>query len=267
MSAARASSAVGRAGFWAAAATATTAVASLGLAVTTPPRSGPSCRTGCITYPYTDAAVFVPRDYLWMYPALLMAVAFLVLAVHIHGAVPAVRWPLSRTGVCFVAIGTGTLVVDYGLQLTVMQPGLRSGETEGLSALSQYNPHGIFIGLENIGYATLAVALLFLGAALRAAASRPGRAAGWVFTVSGAATLVALVTFAAYYRADLAYRFEVVSLLLTWLALLSGGVLLGVAFGRAGASGTADPGRSAGEGGTEQPAEILVRDPGGGMRP
>ena len=49
------------------------------LAVTTPPRSGPFCRTACIGYPYTDAAAFVPRDYLWMYPAAVLALLFVTL--------------------------------------------------------------------------------------------------------------------------------------------------------------------------------------------
>ncbi|MGZ4475348.1 MAG: hypothetical protein ACXVWW_06555, partial [Nocardioides sp.] len=61
-----------RTGRVAAALTAVSAVVSLAVGVTTPARSGPYCRSGCVGYPYTDAAAFVPRDYLWMYPALAM---------------------------------------------------------------------------------------------------------------------------------------------------------------------------------------------------
>ena len=32
------------------------AVVSLAMAITTLPRSGPYCRSGCVGYPYTDAA-------------------------------------------------------------------------------------------------------------------------------------------------------------------------------------------------------------------
>ena len=57
---------------------------------TTPPRSGPFCRTGCLGYPYTDAAAFVPRDYWWLYPQSLLVVLVLVLLVRIHAvAAPA----------------------------------------------------------------------------------------------------------------------------------------------------------------------------------
>ena len=54
--------AVIRIGLWAALSTTTAAAVSLAVAITTPPRSGPYCRSGCINYPYTDAAAFVPHE-------------------------------------------------------------------------------------------------------------------------------------------------------------------------------------------------------------
>ena len=73
---------VDRTGFWAAILTALLAVASFGMAVTTPPRTGPFAAPGsAIPYPYAAAARFVPHDFVWMYPAVLMMLAFLVLAV------------------------------------------------------------------------------------------------------------------------------------------------------------------------------------------
>lgn len=226
MTALRDGAAIARIGFWAALSTAATAVASLAMAITTPPRSGPYCRSGCLTYPYTDAVAFVPRDYLWMYPALLTTLAFVVLAACIHDWVPQGRRLLSRIGLCFAVLGAAALVTDYGIQLTVMQPSLLSGETQGLSTFSQYNPHGVFISLENIGYATLSLALLFLGIALAALGSKLVRTTRWVFTGGGALTLVMLILYGAMYRASLDYRFEVASLLVTWLVMIIAGVLL-----------------------------------------
>lgn len=46
-----------------------------------------------------------------------------------------------------------SFLVDYALQLTVMQPALLPSQLE---RLSQHNPHGAFIGVENVGYALLA---------------------------------------------------------------------------------------------------------------
>ena len=52
--------------------------------------------------------------------------------------------------------------------------------------------------------------------------------ARWVFTVRGALILAALVLSAAIYRAELDYRFEVMSLCITWLVLIVAGTLLTV---------------------------------------
>jgi hypothetical protein len=212
---------------WIALTTAIAAAVSLAMAVTTPPRSGSNCRGDCIGYPYTDAAAFVPRDYLWMYPAALVCLLTVGIAVYVHAWAPASDAPVALAGVCFAVIGAGALVVDYGVQLTVAQPALLRGETDGLSVWSQYNPHGIFIALENIGYATMALALLLLGLVLRAGGrSGPIRVAAWAFTVAGGATVILLPVLAAAYRSNLDYRFEVLSLLVTWLGLICGGLAL-----------------------------------------
>lgn len=190
---------------------------------TTPPRSGPYCQGECVAYPYTAVAAFVPRDYLRMYPALLMTVIFVALSVYIHHWVPPARRLFSAIGVCLTVIAAVALVLDYAVQLTVMQGSLRAGETAGLSLLSQYNPHGLFIGLENVGYATFAFGFVSLGVALVAHESKLARAAAWVFIAGGALTVLLLVALASIYGTGLEYRFEVMALLVTWLVLVTVG--------------------------------------------
>ena len=77
-----------RLGLWVAIWTAVLAAISLVMAVTTLPRSGPYCQSGCVGYPYTDAAAFVPRDYLWIYPAIVLTLLALVLVECIHSQLP-----------------------------------------------------------------------------------------------------------------------------------------------------------------------------------
>jgi hypothetical protein len=229
---------VARWGVWVAPLVAGFGAASLLVAISTPPRSGPFCSGDCMGYPYTDVAAFVPRDYWWMYPTVVLALLFVVLAVCLHEwAGPDSKLP-AAVAVCFTTIGATVIAGDYGIQLTVLQPGLLTGQTEGLSALSQYNPHGVFIAMENVGYAAFGVAFLFLGGALAAAASRLERVVRWVFTVGGALIVAALVISALVYRAALDYRFEVISLSITWLVLITAGVLLTFVFSgfRAGAA-------------------------------
>ena len=213
-------------GLWVAPLVAAFGAAALVIGPSTPPRSGPFCSADCIGYPYTDAAAFVSRDYWWMYPGLALVISFLVLAVCLREWVPPQGKLPAAVAVVFATIGATVIAGDYGIQFAVLQPGLLSGETDGLSALSQYNPHGVFIALENVGYAAFGVAVLFLGGGLAGAASRLERVVRWTFTVGGALIVVGLVLSAVIYRADLDYRFEVMSLSVTWLVLITSGVLL-----------------------------------------
>ena len=222
----------GRLGVWVAPSTAAVGVVSLVVSVSTPVRSGPWCNDGCVAYPYTDVAAFVPRDYLWIYPEVLLTLLFVVLAACLLHWVPPQRRLSAAVAVCFAVIGAAVLVVDYGIQLTVLQPAVLSGQTEGLSALTMYDPRGVFIALENVGYAVFGVAFVFLGGALAGASSRRERAVHWVFIVGGVLILAALVLSAAIYRADLDYWFELMSLSITWLVLIVSGTLLTVVFGR-----------------------------------
>jgi hypothetical protein len=87
-----------RLGFWVAVSMVVVGVVGLSVAVTTPPRSGPYCRSDCVTYPYTDVAAFVPRDYLWLYPGLLLVLLFVALAACIHGYATSDKKVFSQTG-------------------------------------------------------------------------------------------------------------------------------------------------------------------------
>ncbi len=216
-------------GFWTALLTSVCAVAALAIGITTPPRSGPNCLSDCITYPYTDAAAFVPRDYLWMYPAGLVAALFVVLVVCIHHTLPAAQQRFSLIGLAFAVIAATVLIADYVVQLTVLQPSLLKGETAALSLVSQYNPHGVFIALEDVGYLAIGVGLLCIGLAF------PGRSwlervLRWLLVGGGVAAVAALVWLAVAYGADLEYRFEVIGIGIDWLVLIVAGALLGALF-------------------------------------
>lgn len=137
----------------------------------------------CITYPHADVTSFVAHDYVWLYAA------------------SPLRWrTASDTGATLAAIAAGPLLIDYGAQLLVVQPSVLVGESSGLSVLSQYNLHVLFIGLWDIGDATLALALI----------------------------LLLFVILAFVYRSALDVRFEVLALLLTYLVLIAAGTMLSI---------------------------------------
>lgn len=226
---------VHRLGFWTAILTAGAAAAALGIAVTTAPaRSGPFCLVDpCITYPYTDAAAFVPNDYLWMYPAFLLGPLFVMLVGCIHHDAPAGKQFFSHIALSFAIIAATALAANYFIQLTVMQPSLLKGEVEGLALFSQYNPHGVFIALEDVGYLMMGVAFLFAAAGFERS-GRLERAIQLLFVSSGVLGIGALIILALLYGYDLEYRYEVAAILINWVTLIVAGALLSVVFWRTG---------------------------------
>jgi len=88
-----------RFGFWISTLTAVTTAITFVMAVLTPPKAGPFCTDDCLAYPYTDFAAYIPRDFVWMYPALLVAPLLVTLLATMHsgrrlpgGRSRAVRW-------------------------------------------------------------------------------------------------------------------------------------------------------------------------------
>ena len=71
------------------------------VAILTPPRGGPFCTAGCVEYPYTDVAAYIPRDFLWMYPALLPAPLFVILLSGLHKHAPTECKSFARIAVTF----------------------------------------------------------------------------------------------------------------------------------------------------------------------
>jgi hypothetical protein len=220
-----------RVGCWAAILTALLAAVSFGVAVTTPPRTGPFAAPGSVLpYPYSAAARFVPRDFVWMYFALLMMLAFLVLAACVRQRATDDRKLFGTVGLCLSAASFTVIAVDYFIQLRTVQPALLRGEFDGLAILSQYNPHGVFIALEELGFLVMGLSFAFL--ALSLGWSRPERITRWVYLVSAALMVAAFVGMSWYFGFGLEYRFEVTAIFIGWLTLMISGSLLAFVFRR-----------------------------------
>jgi hypothetical protein len=220
-------------GFWTAVFTSLLTAATFAVAFATPPRSGPLCAmSSCVTAPYTDVTAFFPRDYLWMYPAMLVTSVFLVLMACIHHYASGDKKLFSLIGLSFAIIATALISIDYFIQLTVMKPSLLRGETDGLSLVSQYNPHGIFIALETLGYIMMSCAFGF-AAAVFTGRDRVERALRWLFIVGFVLAVGSLVVLSLLYGHDLEYRYELLVISIDWTVLIVAGVLLSVIFKRA----------------------------------
>jgi hypothetical protein len=233
-----------RVGFWAAVLTVIVTVMFAVAGFATPARSGPFCGPttwACIPAPYTDVAQFIPGDYLWLIPGLLLVPIFIVLMAAIHTYAPEPRRIFSSIGLAFATAYAVIIGVVYFIQLTVVVPSLQAGEIEGLSLFTQYNPHGLFIAGEAFAYLAMSLALLF--AAPVFAGGRVERAIRWLF-VGGLVLAVAAFIWFWVVGGDL-IAFEVSVISINWLVLIASGVLLSLVFrrtlGSLGATPTSEP--------------------------
>ena len=123
------------------------------------------------------------------------------------------------------------LAVDYYIQIAALQPSILKGEFEGVALVTQYNPHGIFIALEELGYLLMSLAFLFAGLAF-APGARLERAIRWLLIGGAIAVFAAYVVLRLLYGQDLEYRFEVTVISINWTLLIVAGVLLSIWFRR-----------------------------------
>ncbi len=202
------------------------------MAIMTPPLSGPFCIKDCLRYPFTDSISRFPRDFYWMYPSILMMLLVVALLAVIHQTTPIARRSWSQMALSFGLLASGIVVTDYFLQLSVIQPSLLNGETDGLALLTQYNPHGIFIALEEVGYLLLSLSLVCL-APVFWSVGRLGRAVSWTSIAIFGLSLLSLVWISIAYGINREYRFEIAVISFAWIGLIVISILVALIYQRA----------------------------------
>ncbi len=188
------------------------------IAINTPPLSGPFCITGCYEYPYTNIDERFPRDYYWMFPAMLISIFYLMMMNAIHKQVKKERKLFSRISLQFAVISSIILITDYFLQVTVIQPSLINQENDGISLLTQFNPHGIFIALEELGFTFMSLSFIMLAPAL--GNTRPEKVIRITAIAGFLLVIIAFGFITLQFGVMREYRFEVAVISITWLQLI-----------------------------------------------
>ncbi len=215
-----------RFGFWVAIATSVITVVTFALALTALP--------DVVPYPFTDEVVADqwPGDYVWMYPAMVLMLLVVALVAAVHELAPPGRRVFSRLAFGVAVVAAAVLLIDYYVQVTVLQPSLEKEQLDGWAMLTQYNPNGVFIALEELGYLLMAVTFLCL-APVFARPTGLERAVRWLLLASFAASVISLVTISALQGIDRGDDFEILVISIVWLTLIAAGVLLALVFRRA----------------------------------
>ncbi|HXS78111.1 MAG TPA: hypothetical protein VN753_18175 [Terracidiphilus sp.] len=218
-------------GFWVCLLTPVLTIITFTIAILTPPRSGPFCRGFCVLYPYSDTAPFFPRDFWWIFPALSIPLLFLFLCACTHSWVRPSKTLFTRIAMLLAAIAASSITLDYFLQIEVLQPSLLRSEIDGMALISQYNPHGLFIAMENLGYLMMSISMFFLGLAL-SHNSRLENFLRWQLIVSGKVGFATFVAMSLYFGTGLETRFELAIITIDWFSLVVASIVLSILFRR-----------------------------------
>jgi hypothetical protein len=218
-----------RVGFYAALVTAVITLVTFGFAINAVPTSGANCLADCFNYPYLDTISQFPKDYIWMPLAILMILAYVVLMVSIQGYASRDRKIFGQIGLSFAIMAALFLVGDYFVQFSVIPVSLMHGETEGITLLTQYNSHGPFIVLEELGYLMMTLSFLFI-APVFAGKNRLEGAIRWILIISFVLAMVSLTLISINHGLNRQDRFEVIIISIDWLVLVINGILWSILF-------------------------------------
>jgi hypothetical protein len=190
-----------------------------GIAIGTPPLSGPFCTGSCFEYPFSDIASRFPRDYYWMFPAIILSFSYLIMMITIYQTAPGNKKLFGLIGVSFAIMASLILIADYFIQVSVIQPSVLAGETDGISLLTQFNPHGIFIVLEEIGFLFMIFSFFVLFPIFNGTNSLE-KGIKWIVTIGFLLAVVSLIMVSIMHGIHREYRFEIIIISITWLELI-----------------------------------------------
>ena len=220
-----------RFGFYSAIFTAVITMITFGFAITAVPISGGNCVEGCVKYPYLDTVGRFPQDFFWMPLAIVMILAYVALMVSIHAYAPDGKKIFSQVGLAFALIAATVLLSVYYIQFSVIPVSLMNHETDGLALLIQYNPHGVFIALEELSYLLMSLSFLFM-APVFTGKNRLDATVRWIFVIAFVLAIAALVVISFLVGLERQDRFEVAVISIDWLTLIVNGTLLSLLFRR-----------------------------------
>jgi hypothetical protein len=201
-------------------------IVTFGFAMIAVPPAGPYCPDNCMDYPFRDLLLYYPRDYYWMYLAIIQLFVFVIFMVTHHFIASARNKLYTFLSISFALISSTILLQAYFTQFSVVPASVVKGEAEGIALITQYNDHGLFIAMEELGYITMSVALFFLAFAF----SRKRRTESIIRTLLMAQWVLNLIAFLYYslkFGIERSYRFEVATITINWLVLVIVGFMIG----------------------------------------
>ncbi len=208
-----------RTGRFASLALAVSTIATFAFAMIAIPISGANAPAGSeFAYPFLNTLGQYPRDFIWQFLALFQVIAF----VFFINTVKASARPETKLYSAFAGqlalLSAGILLVNYYCQSMVIPSSLAAGHVDGLGLIIQYNPYGLFIALEELGYILMCASLLALVPAF--SKDKDGFPIKLTIIIASALLLASFVAITAIYGFDKLDRFETAAIAIDWIALI-----------------------------------------------
>ncbi len=204
-------------------------IVTFGFAMIAVPPAGPYCPANCMEYPFPDILLYFPRDYYWMYLAIFQLFAFVIFMVTNHFIANAAKKLYTLIGISFTLIASTVLLMAYFTQFSVVPISVMKGETEGIALITQYNHHGLFIALEELGYIAMSIALFFLAFAF-SKNNRAEKIIRIILILQFFLTIIAFVFYNLKFGIERSYMFEVATITINWLVIIIVGIKTGLVY-------------------------------------
>jgi hypothetical protein len=202
-----------------------------GFAITAVPVSGAFCPENCVDYPYLDTLKQFPKDFIWMYLAVVLNLVYVVYMISIHFYASEEKKIFSQIGLIISIMSALILIVNYFIQSSVIPASLKSGETEGIPLLIQYNSHGLFIAMEELGFILASLSFLFM-AIVFGNENRLVFSIKWIFLIAFVLTVLSFVYVSFRHGIVRDDYFEITVISIVWLVFIINGILASIVFRR-----------------------------------
>ena len=151
--------------------------------------------------------------------------AYLLFIISNHFIAPIEKKLFSFISVAFALISAIVLLIAYFVQFSVVPMSMMKGETDGIALITQYNGHGIFIAMEDLGYITMSISFLFL-AFIFSMKNRLEKVIRLILIIAFLFTVLSFIFYSIKFGIDRSYRFEVATITINWLATITTGILI-----------------------------------------
>lgn len=176
-------------------------------------------------YPYLNTFLQYPRDFIWQYIALVQLIIFILFSLLLKENTKSDEKIFANISNSFALLSAVVLLITYYTQVMIVPVSLAKNETDGLGLLIQYNSHGLFIAMEELGYILMSFSLVSLIPIFRK--NKDG--CFHVRLLLIISFLLSIISFAAIsiiFGLEKQDRFEIAVISINWLTLIILGIML-----------------------------------------